>query len=94
MHLHISTLVEKGYAMRDGINLRPTILGKALIEGYKSMGVELWKPKTRKELNDTVKAISVREMTKDDALNEWKDRMKGHFRHVEKEKKQAFGRLW
>ncbi|KAH9411589.1 DNA topoisomerase [Ordospora pajunii] len=62
IHEHIHKIQERGYARRVGEEIRPLSLGTALIDAYEMFGLEVSKPKLRKELELKLKEISTGRM--------------------------------
>lgn len=59
IHEHIRIIQERGYAeMNKSRHLKPTKLGLALVEAYRSQGIELYKPSLRGHIEQQLKLIT------------------------------------
>lgn len=58
IHEHIKNVQEREYCTKRGVSLVPTPLGVSLVEVYKSIGVELYKPYLRAQMEADMKAIA------------------------------------
>ena len=50
IHDHIKNICLRGYVLRTGTILKPTLLGTALIKVYEYIGIELYKPYLRAQM--------------------------------------------
>lgn len=57
IHDHINTVLKRNYCVRHGSSIRPTLLGFALLKAYKNIGVELYKPYIRANMEKRFKLI-------------------------------------
>ena len=58
IHEHIKNVQERDYCFKRGINLVPTSLGTSLVEAYRTIGIELYKPYLRAQMEADMKAIA------------------------------------
>lgn len=58
IHEHIKNVQERNYCFKRGISLVPTVLGTSLVEVYKTIGIELYKPYLRAQMEADMKAIA------------------------------------
>lgn len=58
MHEHIKSIMERGYAVMQGIYIIPKQLGQSLVESYQRLGIDLYKPYIRAKIEHEMKRIS------------------------------------
>ena len=55
---HIKNVLEREYAMKHGTSILPTALGSALVETYATLGIDLYKPYLRAQMEADMKNIA------------------------------------
>jgi DNA topoisomerase-3 len=55
---HIKNIQVREYVMKQGMSFVPTALGASLVETYETLGIELYKPYLRAEMERDMKAIA------------------------------------
>lgn len=65
IHEHILKIQERKYAVKTGNEIRPLRLGSALVDAYESLGLEVYRPSLRKDLEMNLKRISKSEAARD-----------------------------
>lgn len=65
---HINTIIEREYAVKNGMLFEPTDLGLALVYGYHSLGFDLEKPMLRAKMEQEMKKISAGELERSTVL--------------------------
>ena len=72
IHEHIKTVQDRGYATKRGIYVVPEQVGIGLIQSFKTIGIDLYKPYLRAQMEKEMKLIAVgqnkSENTKRDCL--------------------------
>ena len=58
IHEHIKTVQERGYAKKEGQHFRPTQVGLNLIKAYEHVGIELYKPSLRSQIEKELQKIA------------------------------------
>ncbi len=58
IHEHIKNVQDREYAKKQGISLVPTRLGLSLVEVYAKMGIDLYKPYLRAQMEADMKQIA------------------------------------
>ena len=70
IHEHIKNVQEREYARKQGIFLIPTRLGMSLVEVYAKMGIDLYKPYLRAQMEADMKAIAEGVKSRQEIYNE------------------------
>ena len=71
IHEHIKTVQERGYVeMTKSRHLKPTSVGLALVESYKQLGIELYKPNLRGKIEREMQKITKGERDWKEVLEE------------------------
>lgn len=70
IHEHIKNVQNRAYAKKHGVHLMPTKLGLSLVEVYANLGIELYKPYLRAQMEADMKAIADGEKSKDEIYKE------------------------
>jgi DNA topoisomerase-3 len=58
IHEHIKTVQDRGYAQKQGIYIVPCKLGLSLVETYQKIGIDLYKPYLRSQMERDMKEIA------------------------------------
>ena len=58
IHEHIKTIQERNYAVKQNQNFVPTHVGVSLVEAYEHLGIELYKPYLRAQMENDMKLIA------------------------------------
>ena len=58
IHEHIKTVQERGYATKQGTYIVPKQLGVSLVETYQKIGIDLYKPYLRAQMEKDMKDIA------------------------------------
>ena len=66
IHEHVKNVQEREYARKQNIFLVPTRLGLSLVEVYAKMGIDLYKPYLRAQMESDMKSIADGTKTKDE----------------------------
>lgn len=61
----------RGYAKKQGIHLKPTELGIALVETYQNLGFDLSKPNLRAKMEDDMRSIAEGSKTSKEVIDSW-----------------------
>ena len=88
IHEHIKTIQERGYCQKEHNHFLPTQIGVYLIEAYKAIGVELYKPWLRAQMEKDLFTIATGEKTKDEVVISSLNEMMKIFEKVEKSKEK------
>lgn len=60
IHEHIKVIQERGYAvLTKSRHFKPTQLGLSLVEAYRKLGIELFKPHLRRHIEAELKLIAM-----------------------------------
>jgi DNA topoisomerase-3 len=71
IHEHIKTVQERGYVeMTKSRHLKPTPIGLALVQSYKQLGIELYKPNLRGKIEREMRKITQGERNWEEVLAE------------------------
>ena len=70
IHEHIKTVQDRQYVRKQSTFLVPTRLGLSLVEVYAKMGIELYKPYLRAQMEADMTAIAEGRKTKQDIYQE------------------------
>ena len=70
IHEHIKNVQVREYARKQGVGLVPTRLGLSLVEVYAKMGIDLYKPYLRAQMEADMKAIADGVKTKQEIYTE------------------------
>jgi len=89
IHEHIKNIQARDYAVKNNNVFVPTELGVNLVEGYESLGIELYKPYLRAQMENDMKLIAQGAKSKDVVLRECISEMMKIFSRVQ-EKRVAF----
>lgn len=76
---HIKNVLEREYAMKHGTSILPTALGLSLVETYASLGIDLYKPYLRAQMEADMKNIADGIKQSDAVLSECIGEMKRIF---------------
>ena len=76
IHEHIKHIQERGYAKRFGMIFKPTLIGTALRYAYKKLGIEIYKPYLRANMEKEIKDVCEGKRNKDDVYNDMRKEMK------------------
>lgn len=76
---HILTIQQREYVLKENNKFKATKLGRALVEGYNSMGYQLNKPHLRASMESDCQKISRGLLTKEEFLKKSLDQMKDCF---------------
>jgi len=68
IHEHIKNIQLRGYAKKQGVHVVPTELGSALVETYQSLGIALYEPTLRAQMEHDMKLIAEGQKSKEEAL--------------------------
>ena len=79
---HIETVVKRSYAVRQRGFFRPTLIGYSLVNAYKNIGVEIYKPLLRSNMEKKLKMVCDGEKDSDSLYLEIKVNMKKVYRKV------------
>ena len=86
IHEHIKTIQERGYCQKEHNHFLPTQIGVYLIEAYKAIGVELYKPYLRAQMEKDLNTIATGDKTKDQVVFSSLSEMLKIFNKVESSK--------
>ena len=86
IHEHIKTIQERGYCQKEHNHFLPTQIGVYLIETYKAIGVELYKPYLRAQMEKDLNTIATGDKTKDQVVLSSLSEMLKIFNKVESSK--------
>ena len=89
IHEHIKNVRLRGYVTKKGQFLKATLLGESLVEIYKQLGIELYKPDLRAKMEADMKAIAEGTKPSQEVVREQLDRMQQMFAATV-DKKQEF----
>mmetsp|Transcript_10587 Transcript_10587/g.17777 ORF Transcript_10587/g.17777 Transcript_10587/m.17777 type:complete len:256 (+) Transcript_10587:355-1122(+) len=70
IHEHIKTVQERGYAVKSGIHIVPKQLGVSLVQTYQKIGIDLYKPYLRAQMERDMKDITLGVKNREQALKE------------------------
>ena len=76
IHEHIKNVQERDYCSKRGISLVPTPLGTSLVKVYEKIGIHLYKPYLRAQMEADMKSIGEGERCSQDILKECLKEMK------------------
>ena len=82
IHEHIKHIQDRGYAQRFGMIFKPTLIGTALRYAYKKLGIEIYKPYLRANMEKEIKNVCDGKKNKDEVFNDMKKEMKVIFLKV------------
>ena len=88
IHEHIKTVLERNYAVKQSQNFLPTPVGVNLVEAYEHLGIELYKPYLRSQMENDMKLIAQGVKTKDAVLRDCIFEMNRIFKRVYERKQQ------
>mmetsp|Transcript_16990 Transcript_16990/g.26183 ORF Transcript_16990/g.26183 Transcript_16990/m.26183 type:complete len:184 (+) Transcript_16990:1333-1884(+) len=89
IHQHIKTVKDRGYVWKQkGNTFKPTVLGASLVNAYKEIGVDLYKPRLRAQMESDMKAISKQMKTKDEVVKATLSQMEQVFDEVKSKEVQ------
>ncbi|CDW84648.1 dna topoisomerase 3-alpha-like [Stylonychia lemnae] len=83
IHEHIRKIQAREYAYKVKKYFKPTTLGQALVQAYEKIGVELYKPDLRADMEKKMKLVSLGELDKDTFLKETMKQMEQVYEKVE-----------
>jgi len=70
IHEHIKTVIERSYAVKQSQSFIPTSVGVSLVEAYEHVGIELYKPYLRAQMENDMKLIGQGTKSKDVVLRD------------------------
>ena len=76
---HISTIQQREYVIKENNKFKATKLGRALVEGYNSMGYQLNKPHLRASMEADCQKIARGQLSKNEFLKKCLEQMKECF---------------
>ena len=79
IHEHIKNVIDREYVRKQGQILVPTRLGISLVEVYAKMGIDLYKPYLRAQMEADMKAIAEGRKTRNEIYTECLKEMKKIF---------------
>ena len=82
IHEHIKTVQERQYAVKQNQNFLPTPVGVSLVEAYEHLGIELYKPYLRAQMENDMKMIALGTKSKDVVLRDCIIEMNRIFKRV------------
>lgn len=82
IHEHIKTVQERHYAVKQFQSFVPTPVGVSLVEAYETLGIELYKPYLRAQMENDMKLIAQGAKTKDVVLRDCINEMNRIFKRV------------
>eukprot|EP00347_Sterkiella_histriomuscorum_P011161 403373519 len=82
IHEHIKTIQDRGYALKQGQHFIPTQLGLNLVNAYDHVGIELFKPNLRSQVERQLKEIEYGNRNKKEVLKECLREMRRIFKTV------------
>jgi len=68
IHEHIKNIQIRGYTRKQGTSVLPTELGTSLVETYKDIGLNIYKPELRAQMESDMKDIADGTKKKEDVL--------------------------
>lgn len=80
IHEHIKTIQDRGYAIKQGQHFIPTQLGLNLVKAYEHVGIELYKPNLRSQVEKQLKLIERGEKRKKEVLKDCLKEMRKIFK--------------
>lgn len=86
IHEHIKVIQERQYAQKENNHFLPTQVGVYLIEAYKGIGVELYKPYLRAQMEKDLSVVAFGDKTKDEVVYSCLNEMLKLFQRVENSK--------
>jgi len=82
IHEHIKTVLERSYAVKQNQTFIPTTVGVSLVEAYEHVGIELYKPYLRAQMENDMKLIGQGTKSKDVVLRDCISEMSRIFKRV------------
>ena len=82
IHEHIKTVLDRNYCYMKNDLLYPSELGILLVEAYRHIGVKLYKPYLRAQMENEMDLISKGLKDKDQVVADWLEEMKRIFDYV------------
>lgn len=70
IHEHIKTVQDRGYAIKDNNEFKPTPIGLSLVEVYQAIDIKLYKPYLRAQMEKEMTMIANGEKPKKDVLKD------------------------
>jgi DNA topoisomerase III len=70
IHEHIKTVQDRGYAIKDNNEFKPTPIGLSLVEVYQAIDIKLYKPYLRAQMEKEMTMIANGEKPKADVLKD------------------------
>jgi DNA topoisomerase-3 len=82
IHEHIKHIQDRGYSIQSGNVFKPTLIGTALIKSYEALGLELYKPYLRAQMEADMKEVCEGRKSADNVFREMKREMRNIFNKV------------
>ena len=90
IHEHIKTINLRGYVERQGSIFKPTLIGTALVKVYEHIGIELYKPYLRSQMERDMKEVAEGNKNLEDLFLETTETMKKIYDRVYSLKDKMF----
>jgi len=58
IHEHIKTIIDRNYTIRTGNIFKPTLIGTSLIKAYEKLGIPIYMPYIRAQMERDMKEVS------------------------------------
>jgi hypothetical protein len=82
IHEHIKTVVQRGYVKKIGDKFYPSSIGIILVEVFDHIGLPLFKPNFRAQMEKDIQSIIEGTKTKEDVLDHWISTMKDIYTEI------------
>jgi DNA topoisomerase-3 len=82
IHEHIKTVLERNYAVKQNQHFLPTPVGVNLVEAYAHLGIELYKPYLRAQMENDMKLIAQGAKSRETVLRDCIAEMNRIFKRV------------
>ena len=90
---HIQKIKDRGYAELEKQAIRSTSTGKALVEAYQDMELQLYEPELRAEMEKDLSDVAEGLKKKDDVLKKYRELMSNAYRMVAEQKRFLWERM-
>ena len=82
IHEHIKTIKDRGYIWKSGNFFVPTQLGDAILESYKRLDLDIWKPRLRAEMEQGMNDIAEGKVKKQEFVDKCLEESREVFRKM------------
>lgn len=86
IHEHIKKIFDRGYVERSGRFIYSTKLGKSLVEAYQEMGVEIYEPELRSQMEADLDKIAEGEKSQEEVVKFYVDKLSEIYDEIENKK--------